>query len=270
VHFINYKQKIVIAIASIFTIFLISIYWYLTSSSVSTDDARVKIANIQVVAAVSGYVAAIHYNEGDQVRASDIILKIDKQKYIFEHDRAQASFNFYKSEYERKSKLITSNFISTEDLNKVKYDFEVAEVALAKANYDLENSNVVAKANGILTNFDIKVGDFITEGRPLFNIIDKNDMWIEADFKETDIEHIQIGQMAEIIFDTFPAKKWYAKVKSIAPATGAEFSLLPPQNASSNWIKVTQRITVKLAFIDKQDLMHLASGMSAEVKIKIH
>lgn len=262
-------KKIIIAIASILCVLLISIYLYIASRYVTTDNARVKIANIQVVAAVSGYVAVIYHNDGAQVGASDIVLEIDKQKYIFERDRAKASFEFSKSEYERKSKLIANNFISTEDFHKVKHDFEIAQVDLAKANYNLEKSNVEAKANGILTNFDIKVGDFITEGKPLFNVIDKSDMWVEANFKETDIEYIQSGQSAEITFDTFPGKTWYAKVKNIAPATGAEFSLLPPQNSSSNWIKVTQRITVKLEFIDKQDLLQLASGMSAEVKIKI-
>jgi membrane fusion protein (multidrug efflux system) len=263
------SKKIILAVISIFGGIWISWYLYNLSCYVSTDNARVKIANIQVVAEVSGYVTVIYHTEGDQVCSTDTILEIDKQKYDFEHERAVAGFEYFKNEYERKVKLVANNFISTEDLHKAKHDFEISRVDLAKANYNLDKSNVAAKANGILTNFDIKVGDFITEGRSLFNIIDKSDIWVEANFKETDIEHIQRGQRAEVTVDTFPGKKWYAKVETIAPAIGAEFSLLPPQNFSSNWIKVTQRIAVRLEFTGNQDLLRLASGMSAEVKIKI-
>ncbi len=268
-NFMNGKKHFSIAIAIVFAIIIISIYLYMASHYVSTDNARVKIANIQLVAEVSGYVTAIHYTENAFVHANDVIIEIDKQKYNFNNDRAIASFEYFKSEYERKSKLVKNNFISDEDLNKAKYAFEMAKVNYANAKYNLDKSNIEARTDGVLTNFDIKIGDYIAAGRPLFNVINKKDIWIEANFKEVEIEHIKKGQKAEIVLDTFPHEKWYANVESITPATGAEFSLIPAQNFSGNWIKVSQRITVRLEFVGGQDLSKLASGMSAEVTIKI-
>ena len=93
-------------------------------------------------------------------------------------------------------------------------------------------------------------------------------LWVDANFKETDLTHVAIGQPATIEVDTFPGKKWQARVASISPASGAEFSVLPAQNATGNWVKIVQRIPVRLAIEEgNHDGMILRAGMSAVVEI---
>ena len=92
-------------------------------------------------------------------------------------------------------------------------------------------------------------------------------MWIEANFKETDLAHVRKGQPVQIEIDTYGRRKWAGRVESIAQATGAEFAILPPQNASGNWVKVVQRIPVRIAVLTEPGDPPLRSGMSATVRV---
>jgi membrane fusion protein (multidrug efflux system) len=108
-------------------------------------------------------------------------------------------------------------------------------------------------------------------GYPIFSVIADDDIWVEAYFKETELSKIKIGQTATINIDSMPDYKLYAKVQGITKATGSEFSILPAQNSSGNWVKVTQRIMVRLELINNHlpvDIRPaMASGMSVTVKI---
>ena len=95
-----------------------------------------------------------------------------------------------------------------------------------------------------------------------------NTLWVEGNFKETDLTHVRVGQPATIEVDTYPGHKWKASVASISPASGSQFSILPAQNATGNWVKIVQRIPVRLAIeTSSQDGMILRAGMSADVEI---
>ena len=109
--------------------------------------------------------------------------------------------------------------------------------------------------------------EYVKEGSPIFSLVVVDGMWIEANLKETELTHVKIGQQATIKVDTYPDRSWPVTVESISPATGAEFSLLPPQNASGNWIKVVQRIPVKLKLADTGTGPPLRAGMSVIVEI---
>jgi membrane fusion protein (multidrug efflux system) len=98
-------------------------------------------------------------------------------------------------------------------------------------------------------------------------IVDPTDLWIEANFKETDLEYVRAGQPVEVELDTYSHRVWQGKVESISQATGAEFAVLPPQNASGNWVKVVQRVTVRVRIERRADDPPLRAGMSATVKI---
>ena len=95
---------------------------------------------------------------------------------------------------------------------------------------------------------------------------DRN-VWVEANYKETDLTHVEAGQPVEIRLDTYPDRLWRGTVESISQATGAEFSLIPPQNASGNWVKVVQRIPVRLKVEVPEGAPALRAGMSAEISI---
>lgn len=141
---------------------------------------------------------------------------------------------------------------------------------LEKARLDLSYTNVIAPANGVVANISTHVGENVVSGAPLMSLVDRSRVWLEANFKETDLTYLQLGQSATISVDTYPDLELEGHVAVITPATGAEFSLLPAQNSSGNWIKVVQRIPVIVLFDNYAGTPLLASGMSAEVSIDTH
>jgi membrane fusion protein (multidrug efflux system) len=142
-----------------------------------------------------------------------------------------------------------------------------ARARLQEAKLNLSQAIIRAPASGIVTKNDLQVGEYVTTGRPVFSIVGWKGVWIEANLKETELTHVREGQTATITVDAYPDAKWKARVASIAPATGAEFSILPPQNATGNWVKVVQRIPVRLDVIESQSGPPLRAGMSVIVNI---
>ncbi|TPI61092.1 HlyD family secretion protein [Mesorhizobium sp. B3-1-7] len=137
-----------------------------------------------------------------------------------------------------------------------------------KAAYDLAQTTVKAPADGVIYQAaSFKVGQYVSVGTPLFALVETGDTWIDANFKETQLTNMKPGQKAEIVVDTYPGRTFEAIVKAIGAGTGAEFSLLPAQNATGNWVKVTQRIPVRLELTDPDAKMALRTGMSATVTV---
>jgi membrane fusion protein, multidrug efflux system len=143
-----------------------------------------------------------------------------------------------------------------------------ALAARDKAAYDLAQTTVRAPADGIVSQAaSFKVGQYVGSGTPLFSLVETADTWVDANFKETQLTNMKPGQKAEIVVDSYPGKTFEATVKAIGAGTGAEFSLLPAQNATGNWVKVTQRIPVRLQLADADAKMALRTGMSATVTV---
>lgn len=146
-------------------------------------------------------------------------------------------------------------------------DYKLALAQRDKAALDLTRVEVRAPNAGILANFDVKVGEVVNASVPLFSLVDDSRIWVEANFKETDLTYMREGQEATIEVDTYPGVEWHGKVYSITPGTGSEFSLLPAQNSSGNWVKVVQRISVALEMEPLADAPPLRAGMSAVVRV---
>jgi membrane fusion protein (multidrug efflux system) len=134
------------------------------------------------------------------------------------------------------------------------------------AALDLEHTAVHAPFAGIASQVPT-VGQYVQPGAPVMTIVADRGMWIEANFKETDLTHVAVGQPVDIRLDTYPDRRWRGRVESISQATGAEFSVIPAQNATGNWVKITQRIPVRIAIETRGDDPSLRSGMSAVVDI---
>jgi membrane fusion protein (multidrug efflux system) len=146
--------------------------------------------------------------------------------------------------------------------------FMLANAALAQAQRDLDHTLLRAPIDGMATQVDnIQLGRFVVAGTPVFAVIDDSAPWVDANPKETDITNLQIGQRATVFVDTFPDTVFTGTVESVSPGTGAQFAILPPQNASGNWVKVVQRVPLRVR-LDK-DVMagKLRAGMSAYVEI---
>ncbi|HEX5048200.1 MAG TPA: HlyD family secretion protein, partial [Gammaproteobacteria bacterium] len=131
---------------------------------------------------------------------------------------------------------------------------------------DLEHAVVRAPFDGIASKVP-QVGNYVAPGTPIMSVVSSHETWIEANYKETDLTHVEVGQPVTIKIDTYPGREWRGTVQSIAKATGAEFSVLPAQNATGNWVKVTQRIPVRIAIEKRATDPELRVGMSAEVDI---
>ncbi len=143
-----------------------------------------------------------------------------------------------------------------------------ALAARDKAAYDLAQTTVRAPADGMVSQASsVKIGQFVAAGTPVFSLVETGDTWVEANFKETQLTNMKRGQSAEVELDTYPGRPFHATVDSIGAGTGAEFSLLPAQNATGNWVKVTQRIPVRLKVDDADIDVALRTGMSATVSV---
>ncbi|WP_444453279.1 HlyD family secretion protein [Rhodobacter capsulatus] len=145
---------------------------------------------------------------------------------------------------------------------------QAALTARDKAAYNLGLTEVKAPADGVIYKADsFKPGQFVAAGASLFSLVETGDTWIEANFKETQIGKMAPGQKATIEFDTFPGEEFEATVAAVGAGTGAEFSLLPAQNATGNWVKVTQRVPVMLRLAPGSEAPALRTGLSAAVTV---
>jgi membrane fusion protein (multidrug efflux system) len=221
-------------------------------------------------------------------------------------DLAEKSVALKQKDVERKSKLVQTQAGSQADVDKAASDMVAAELqlrygrqqrdntlnqlkgdpnlpldefpaykeaqaALQRAERDLAHTVLRAPISGTATQVDnIQLGRFVAAGSPVFSVIDDSAPWVDANPKETDITYLRVGQKATIDVDSFPDRQFHGTVQSVSPGTGAQFSILPPQNASGNWVKVVQRVPVRIVFDKDQDLSLLRSGMSATIEIDTH
>jgi membrane fusion protein (multidrug efflux system) len=139
--------------------------------------------------------------------------------------------------------------------------------ARERAALDLARTTVRAPVHGTVVNMHLQQGEQVKAATPLFALVAAHRPWVEANFKETELTHVRAGQKATVVLDIYPDVAWEAIVESLSPATGAEFALLPPQNASGNWVKVVQRLPVRLRLLPHAGEPPLRAGTTATVRI---
>jgi len=143
-----------------------------------------------------------------------------------------------------------------------------AKAALDQAQRDLDHTSLRAPISGTATQVDnIQLGRFVAAGSPILSVVDDVAPWVDANPKETDITYLRIGQTATLDVDSFPDHTFKGTVVAVSPGTGAQFSILPPQNATGKWVKVVQRVPVRIAFDKDENTKLLRSGMSVNVEI---
>jgi len=147
-------------------------------------------------------------------------------------------------------------------------EYAQAKAVLDSAQRDYDHTIVRAPMSGTATQVDnIQLGRFVAAGTPVLSVIDDQTPWVDANPKETDIIYLRVGQKATLDIDSFPDRTFTGTVVAVSPGTGAQFSILPPQNATGNWVKVVQRVPVRIAFDKSEDTRLLRSGMSVNVEI---
>jgi membrane fusion protein (multidrug efflux system) len=230
-------------------------------------------------------------------------LKASYRQQQAELQSAKESADFDQREFARKKALVATEFVSRAIYERADTDLKVARqriasveqqiastvVALngnpnievdshpsireAKAQLDeaqlyLSYATVYAPDDGIVAKVDdLQVGNFVNNGAPAFALLSDREIWIEANFRETEVTHMRPGQEATISIDTYPDHVFKAHVTSMSPGAGSDFALLPPENATGNWVKVVQRVPVRLELDEASPALPLFSGTSATVKV---
>ena len=186
--------------------------------------------------------------------------KLDESKHAVE--TAQRNIALTKQE----QKEILASLEGNPDIAPEQHPtYQLAMASKVSAQTYIERATVRAPFDGIVSQVP-KVGDFARTGAPLLSLVSVAGVWVEANFKETDLTHMTVGQPTEISVDTYPGVVFAGHVESISQATGAEFSVLPAQNSTGNWVKVVQRIPVRIA-VDKKDGPPLRAGMSVVASV---
>jgi membrane fusion protein, multidrug efflux system len=136
-----------------------------------------------------------------------------------------------------------------------------------RAALDLSRTVIAAPVAGTVVNMRLQVGEQVKAATPVFALVSDRRPWVEANLKETTLTHVRVGQQVSVVLDIYPDVTWTAEVESISPATGAEFAILPPQNASGNWVKVVQRLPVRVRLLPFPGEPPLRAGVTATVAI---
>ena len=228
-------------------------------------------------------------------------LKASYQEKQSEITLARTRYTFAKSDKQRQTELGAKAFVSASALDSARQNAEIAEQQIVTLEQDLHRiaesmggsaegpvesypgylvamaelrqarldlSRVVVRASlpGVVT-LPPNPGEYVTAGKTVMALVASGGLWIEANFPETDLTYVKPGQPVTIRVDTYPDATWKGEVDSLSPATGAEFSIIPAQNATGNWVKITQRVPVRIHLDDAKDLPRLRAGLSAIVEI---
>lgn len=185
-----------------------------------------------------------------------------------QRDAAQTALKVAQAQYDTAAEgLSLMNEGATEqDIKFAESQVSQAAAQLKSAQLQLENSVIKAPVSGVVAKKAVDPGEMVAVGQNLFSITNPADAWVEANIEETDIGKIQLGQRVDFTVDAYPGKKFKGEVAEVGDATGSQFALLPTDNASGNFTKVTQRITVKVKVLDTNNVV-LKPGMSATIDI---
>jgi membrane fusion protein (multidrug efflux system) len=253
---------------------------------VSTDNAQIDGHFVMMAAKVGGYVTGVRVTEGQKVKKGDILAEIDSRDY--ENTLRQSTGMLTSIEAKRKdaeksfgriASLFGKGVVSQQQydsasasFSELKANYEAAAAQVAQAQLNLENTKIRAPTEGFIAKKSVEVGQLATPGVPLIGFVDAEERWVTANFKETEISRIKIGAPVKVSIDAIDEKTYHGKVISISSATGATFTLLPPDNASGNFTKVVQRVPVKIQLenLKPEDFEKLRIGLSADTRVSIH
>lgn len=276
------------------------LYWYKNLRGyVSTDDAFVEADQVQISSKTLGRIVQLNADEGDSVQKGELLVQLDDSDLRAQEAQAQAgavaaeqavevarvNLDRAKDDLDRATVQIKDNVIPREqydharkayDAAKAQADLANAQVKSAQAQLavvqtQLRHTQIFAPSSGVVARRWALSGDVVSPGQPIFTVYDLQDVWVRANLEETKISRIKPGDEVSIEFDTYPGRQFSGRVELIGSAAAAQFSLIPPNNASGNFTKVTQRIPVKITLSEKpssSDPLPLRPGMSATVKIR--
>ena len=327
----NALRRNLFAGGAILFVLIAAIFYFTGGRIVSTDDAYVQAARVDISANIAGRVTKIFVKDNQPVHQGDPLFQLDDRDYLIaladasarlanarlqvaamkatwlqrQADvlAAAATVRYQSREFERQKVLAAKGIASqaqldvaqhaladaTQKLSAVRQEqknvgalldnhleantgthptIQQAQAMLARAQLNLSYTVIKAPMDGIVSRVDLlQVGEYIHAAAPAFALISSNNVWVEANFKETALGYMRPGQQATIDIDAYPDRSFHGHVESLSPGTGSSFSLLPPENATGNWVKVVQRLPVRIHLDDLDPKRPLQSGLSAVVDV---
>ncbi len=249
----------------------------------STDDAYINAHVVQIAPRITGKVVHLAVANNQYVKKDQPLFDIDPAPFQAAVDSAQAQVAIAEAqlanasiEAKRTAPLVKQKYLSPQtgdntiaSLKTATGNLEFAKAGLKQAQLNLAYTNLKAPVSGWVTNLTLRTGDVISANQPLFALISDEEFWADANFKETEMQDIKPGQLATVVTDLYPNHPFKGRVESISGGAGAAFSLLPPQNATGNWVKVTQRIPVRVHILKPDTNFPLRIGISATVTVNL-
>lgn len=230
--------------------------------SARQDHAEVGVARAQVTQAETDLANARSNYAREQ--------KLVAQHYISQQssDDAQTRMQSYQAMLEQaQAKLNKARSVPVDPAQRG--DILQARAAIAQAQLDLARTHVTATQDGVISNLSLSAGSLVGVGQPLFALIEDGSYYIDANFKETELHGIHKGQAVDIRIDMYPDAHFKGVVESLSGGTGTAFSLLPPQNATGNWVKIAQRVPVRIRFAATDAEHPLRIGATASVSVQL-
>jgi membrane fusion protein (multidrug efflux system) len=263
--------KVIGAVILVLVVAVVATYYMIYASGhESTDDAYTTGYVHQISSRVTGNVIELLIVDNQHVKQGEVLVRLDPRDYQVQVAKAQADYDRAKADFDRVDALKNDVAISKQDYDQTKTNMEVAKANLDDANNQLSYCTIVAPTDGFIGNRTVNLGDRVTVGGALMAVV--QDVWVVANYKETQLGKMKKNQPVEIVVDAIPGKKFRGHIDSFSPGTGSTFALLPPDNATGNFTKIVQRIPVKILFEDdsiKDFHSRLLPGLSVETYVSL-
>ena len=260
------RRKLILVISALIVLVIAGGYFTWNAFHYEdTDDAQVEGHVMPLCPRVNGHIKAVYVNEGQLVRAGEAIMSIDPEEYKIAEVLAQLNL----------SEALSTAASSHHNPNAQTATSEVArrELQLAQAELNFSHTVICSSVTGIVGKSRVEVGQNVSIGQDLVDVLPLDDVWVTANFEETQLAHMRPGQPVEVHVDAY-GRKWKGHVTNMGGGTGSVFELLPPKSATGNYVKAVQRVPVRIDFdrppgqeFNAEEL--LKPGLSVEPKVKV-
>ena len=260
----NKKKKLITVLIAGLVIggIFLAIYIIGGLTRIGTDDAYITGRIHNIAPKIPGTIKVVNIEDNQSIKKGDVLVEIDPVDYELKVNEARAAVGVREATFDQagRDKKRAEALYKDEVFSKERYENASTAYSLAKAQLksarvqlkiaqqNLEYTKIYAPSDGYVTSKAVEEGNQVQPGQSLLAVVALNDIWIVANYKETQLKNVRPGQKVQIKVDTYPGKTFTGKVDSIMAGTGAAFSLFPPENALGNYVKVVQRIPVKIVF----------------------
>lgn len=273
-------------VIGLFVLGAIVFWWSMYSYNkkfAETEDAYVNANVVQIAPRISGEVNKLYIKNNQRVVKDAPLFSIDAEPYKVALEKAKAQLEINQAQLrqaqataKRTLALVGKKYLSaqkgddaTASLRSAASAVKLAQANVKQATLNLGWTNIKAPSSGWVTNMTLREGDMVAAHQQVFALISDEEFWVDANFKETDLGKIKEGQKVDLTIDMYPNHSFAGVVESISGGTGTAFSLLPPQNATGNWVKVTQRVPVRIRVLNPDPKFPLRIGTSVTAKVHL-